>query len=832
MNTADFPHDLEASNQTRARADRHRHLMAQAAEHRDPGDLQRLVEELQLHQVELQMQYEELLLAQADAEASRAQYVDLYDQAPVGYVTLNADGVIEQLNRTAGQLVGAPGPGLVGRRFALFMAPAHRARFARFLARALAAPGAQRCEMELHRADGTAFYAQLEALREEPTRAAAGARCRLAVLNVSEQHRAAAALAASEGRFRMLTENVLGVVFEWRYNYAGTNHCVYVSPRMQELFGVAPAQVDRIDAFVHPEDGRAWRVATGAVPLGLPWAFEGRLVVPGQPVRWGRGTALVTSRDAQGLNYSGLLLDVTPAKQLESGLRAATEAAEANVRAKQEFLANMSHEIRTPLHGILGLAELLGTSALAPAQAEHLRLLQGSAGHLLAVLNDVLTTVRLGAGRLQATAGAFDLGELLRDCLALLRPEAEARGLALVAEAEAGLPRVLGDGHHLRQVLLNLLGNALKFTERGRVVLGVQPRPGAAAGRQRVGFCVADTGIGIAPAVLDAVFEPFVQATDRTGHEYGGTGLGLSIARSLVEMLGGALRAASEPGVGSTFHFALDFDLAPAAADAPAALAAPGAPAPAPAALPAGRALLVEDNPVSSLLAETLLRRWGWAVDAAANGLDAVALFEAHPYDVVLMDLRLPGLDGTAATARLRQHPDPARAATPVLAVTAHAQLDAQDLRAAGFDAYLAKPFDEEGLRRALATARQAAPPAPAPGPAAPLYDLSAVRQMVGDNETFLRHLVGVFCTTTPPILAALAQAAARHDWPSLADAAHHLKSSLHGVGAARLYDAIRELEAAAKHPPVPARAARVVAEVQAVTTEVIAALALEFGAA
>ncbi|WP_125916462.1 ATP-binding response regulator, partial [Hymenobacter coccineus] len=220
---------------------------------------------------------------------------------------------------------------------------------------------------------------------------------------------------------------------------------------------------------------------------------------------------------------------------------------------------------------------------------------------------------------------------------------------------------MVGDAHRLRQVLLNLLGNALKFTERGGVTLRAQCPSGGAPGRTRVAFSVVDTGIGIAPAVLDAVFEPFVQAGETTDQHYGGTGLGLSISHSLVAMLGGTLRATSEVGVGSTFHFALEFDTAETAATAPAPPAPVGKAAPG----SAGQALLVEDNPVSSLLAETLLRGWDWAVDAAATGPAAVELFEQNRYDVVLMDLRLPGLDGTAVTNRLRQHPDPARAATP-----------------------------------------------------------------------------------------------------------------------------------------------------------------------
>lgn len=425
------------------------------------------------------MQYESLLLAQADAEANRAQYEDLYKHAPVSYVTLGPHGDIAQLNRTARQLLGVPAGLLDGRPFALFVAPTHRAEFAYFRARVLAAPGPQHAETELRRADGTAFYAQLEAVREAaalPYRPG----CRLALLDTSDRRAAANALAASEARFRMLAENVPGVLFEGRVNHGGAHSVTYVSPRVQEYFGVAPADINQAENFLHPADVRPFRLSLAAGQAQGPWAFEGRVVVPGQPLRWCRGTAVVTTRDDHGLGYSGLLLDVTASKQLETHLRAATEAAEANVRAKQEFLANTSHEIRTPLHGILGLAERLGTSALAPTQAEYLHLLHGPAQHLLAVLNDVLTTARLGAGRLRAAAEAFDLGALLHDCTALLAPGARTRGLALRLDAPAALPRVVGDAHRLRQVLLNLLGNALKFTGRGGVELRVQYPLGAA----------------------------------------------------------------------------------------------------------------------------------------------------------------------------------------------------------------------------------------------------------------------------------------------------------------------------------------------------------------
>ena len=531
--------------------------------------------------------------------------------------------------------------------------------------------------------------------------------------------------------------------------------------------------------------------------------------------------------------------DITELKCTQQALEAAIATAKVDAQAKEDFLANMSHEIRTPLHGILGLTGVLAKTTLSRSQHDYLRLLAESADHLLAVLNDVLTTARLGAGKLRPETTPFHPEELLVGCAALLRPRAHEKGLHLRVEKPSGLPTVFGDAHRLRQVLLNLVSNAIKFTATGYVQLRCRVVPGPPASTEPAGtvwlqFAVNDTGVGIAAETLDKVFEPFAQAAASTDREYGGSGLGLSISEGLVGMMGGMLRVSSEVDQGSTFAFTLAFQPVPATATQAAA------PADDPTAPAAGRVLLVEDNLVNSLLAETVLRNWGWQVTTAASGPAAIQLFAVRPFDLVLMDIQMPGMDGETTARALREHPNPQRAATPVIALTARAQAgEAERLQAVGFAGYLAKPYREMQLletmqavltRQNLATELFAAYTSSKPvHTAKSLYDLSNVRQLVRHDEAIVRRLARAFIETTPAILTALDEALTCADWEAVGDAAHHLKSSLDGLGVESMRHIIREIERYNGSRPTPTHAAQQVAQVRATTEQVIANLRGEF---
>ena len=391
-------------------------------------------------------------------------------------------------------------------------------------------------------------------------------------------------------------------------------------------------------------------------------------------------------------------------ERLAAHLAQAVEQAQAASRAKSQFLANMSHEIRTPLNGVIGMTELLQRTPLSPAQRAYVDAARLSGEALLGLVTNVLDLSRIEAGRVEIENVPFELAELIEEVVAPFRDAALDRGLAIATLLPARVPRrLIGDPHRLRQVLTNLVGNAVKFTEQGRVAVRVAP--GETEGqRVLLAFTVEDTGPGIAPAQQARIFEPFAQADGSTTRRYGGTGLGLAISRHLVELMGGSIAVDSVPGEGATFRFTARFTLAPDDAPRPAAGPAPGRADPADAPRIEAGVLLVEDNQVNLLVGVGMLRRIGCTVETAANGRTALALAAARRFDLILMDCQMPDMDGFETTAAIRAQEAAQDRRTPIVALTANAvEGDRDRCLAAGMDDYLAKPFRLADLRRVVA---------------------------------------------------------------------------------------------------------------------------------
>ena len=394
--------------------------------------------------------------------------------------------------------------------------------------------------------------------------------------------------------------------------------------------------------------------------------------------------------------------DITAA---ERALAQAKVAADAANEAKSRFLATMSHEMRTPLNGVLGMIGLLLASPLNPVQQRQARLIRSSGQTLLTVLNDILDLSKIEAGRMELEILPFAVADTLQDVVSLLAVRAEARGLVLTLQLPPDLPTALhGDASRLRQVLFNLVGNALKFTEAGgvRVVVSHAPQDD---GRVGLSIAVQDTGIGIAPDALPRLFTRFSQADSSTARRYGGTGLGLAITREIVELMDGQISVQSEPGVGSCFTVLLPLALADlpvrpdsAAAATPAADSAAGP-------VQAVRILVAEDNAVNQLLIKALLDQFGHYCDMVGNGLEAVHQVQASPYDLLLMDIQMPEMDGVAAAAAIRAMPGPV-ARIPILAMTANLMSEqSRHYLAVGMDGVIAKPIHPGELEAAIRSA-------------------------------------------------------------------------------------------------------------------------------
>jgi PAS domain S-box-containing protein len=419
-------------------------------------------------------------------------------------------------------------------------------------------------------------------------------------------------------------------------------------------------------------------------------------------------------KDAAGkpLLIRTTVFNATDRMQLERELILARKKAEDASRAKADFISMVSHEIRTPLNAIQGVAHLLKTTELSAQQQKLVRVLGSSTENLLRLVNDILDFSKIESGNVTVEERVFDLRQLVAGAVQDVSQKAEEKGIALDVDIDATLPEsLLGDPVKIGQVLTNLLGNAVKFTHQGAVSVTAQARE-ASPEAVAIDFRVADTGIGIPPDRLAHIFDDFTQASYDIGAKYGGTGLGLSISKRLVELHGSRLAVASELGRGTAFSFGVRFKIPPAQVESAAA----GEPAGR--SLAGLRALVADDNEVNALVLSAYLETWGVRLDVAADGRQAVEKAGSNEYDVVLMDLHMPGLDGYAAARAIRSLPGEKLARLPIIAVSASMRMGhGSEIEAAGFSGFVGKPIDPETLFATIARLTSRGDPGPDPVP-------------------------------------------------------------------------------------------------------------------
>ena len=529
--------------------------------------------------------------------------------------------------------------------------------------------------------------------------------------DVSDRHNLRETLRENEVSFDQLAANVPGMLYRFVLTPEGRTYFPYVSAGCRDIWGVPPESVQEDSApivnLIHPDDIPSFQrgVLESASTLG-PWEYEGRLTTPGGEQKWWHAASTPELQPDGSIVWQGLLMDITRQKAIEQELHVAKEKAESAARAKADFLANMSHEIRTPMNGVIGMAELLKNTTLNDKQRHYVETIRSSSEVLLTIINDVLDISKMEAGKLELHPAPFDLRQTIEDVCTLLASRAFEKGLEVILVYEPSTPtRVVADAVRLRQIMANLIGNAVKFTAAGHILIKV--RNVRLQGEQAtIRFSVTDTGIGISEEAGRRLFQKFEQADSSTSRRFGGTGLGLAISQQLVQLMGGEIAVDSVLGEGSTFHFTLDVKTAPHLEEAGVDESV----------LENLRTLIVDDHPVNLQMLQEVLTGWKMKPQVASSGVAALQALRSAadhlaPFQLVLLDYQMPGMDGLDLARAIRTEPRFQNCPLIMISSSSFGDDLQRQLSEHGVRAYLLKPVRQFELKQAMIDAVAASQP-------------------------------------------------------------------------------------------------------------------------
>lgn len=729
------------------------------------------------------------------------RYRDLFENANDMVYTQDLEGNITSLNRVGEQITGYDRKEAVKLNLVEMVAPEFRELAREMIRQNLTGAPVTTYEVEIIARDGR--HVPLEVSTRVIHRGDEAVGVQGNARDITERRRSEQALRDSERRYRSLFErNLAGVyrstlegqildcneAFARAFGYASREEVLaqqaaslYLEVKDREAF-LCPLRekgvVTNLEIRTRRKDGSS------------VWLLE-------------NASLALDENGAPGL-IEGTIIDITERKRADQAMREAKEAAEAANRAKSEFLANISHEIRTPMNGILGMTELALDTELTPEQIEYLTAVKTCGESLLSIIDDILDFSKIEARKLEIEVIEFELRKTLDEILKMLALRAHQQGLELACHIQPDVPETLaGDPGRLRQVIVNLVGNAIKFTKEGGITLDVETQDVGQDDMVLLHFAVTDTGIGVPADKQALIFEAFTQADGSTTRRFGGTGLGLTISAQLVGLMGGEIWVESEEGKGSKFHFTASFAMPKTAFDVRAERVTTP-PLVTRHFLPEGRSslrlLLVEDNPINQALARKLLEGRGHSVVATSNGCEALAAWREQRFDAVVTDVQMPEMDGIQMTAAIRASERQSGGHLPIIAMTAHTMKgDCERCLEAGMDGFVAKPLRPHELFRAVedGAAAKPVPPlnAPASRPAAEAIDWDLAMARLGGDSELLRELAGLFLDDAPRLVSAVRRAVEQRDGKAIERAASALKGAVATFAAQAAYKAAARLE-------------------------------------